>query len=126
MPIRPEMKHLYPKNWDELAARAKARAGNKCERCGVRHGDWRERADQTGPAKPGQATDDHGVVFYRIILTVAHLNHNPRDCRPENLQALCQRCHLAHDAPHHARVRAANQAAQAEKAHAQAGQLNLI
>lgn len=36
-----------------------------------------------------------------IVLTVAHLNHQPEDCRPENLAAMCQRHHLAYDAEHH-------------------------
>jgi hypothetical protein len=32
------------------------------------------------------------------VLTVAHLNHDPQDCRDENLKAFCQRCHLRYDA----------------------------
>ena len=44
------------------------------------------------------ADDDRPLV---IVLTVAHLNHQPEDCRPENLAAMCQRHHLAHDAEHH-------------------------
>jgi hypothetical protein len=36
-----------------------------------------------------------------IVLTVAHLNHDPTDCRPENLRAMCQRHHLAYDHDHH-------------------------
>ena len=36
-----------------------------------------------------------------IVLTVAHLNHQPEDCRPENLAAWCQRHHLAYDHAHH-------------------------
>lgn len=36
-----------------------------------------------------------------IVLTVAHLNHQPEDCRPENLAAWCQRHHLAYDHVHH-------------------------
>jgi len=38
-----------------------------------------------------------------IVLTVAHLNHDPTDCRPENLAAMCQRHHLAYDHDHHRR-----------------------
>lgn len=36
-----------------------------------------------------------------IVLTVAHLNHDPTDCSPENLAAMCQRHHLAYDHAHH-------------------------
>ena len=46
----------------------------------------------------------------RIVLTVHHVGierpdgspgdpHDKSDCRPENLQALCQRCHLLADMP---------------------------
>lgn len=38
----------------------------------------------------------------KVILTVAHLNHELMDCRPENLKAMCQRCHLRYDAALHA------------------------
>ena len=52
----------------------------------ARHGD--------GPAP----AEERLIV---IVLTVAHLNHEPEDCRPENLAAMCQRHHLAYDAQHH-------------------------
>lgn len=41
-----------------------------------------------------------------IQIGVAHLNHVAGDDRDENLKALCRRCHLRYDAPHHAEVRA--------------------
>ncbi len=34
MPIRPENKALYPKNWKEIRAKILARANNRCEFCG--------------------------------------------------------------------------------------------
>jgi hypothetical protein len=39
----------------------------------------------------------------KVVLTVAHLNHTPEDCRDENLKAMCQRCHLRYDHDHHQR-----------------------
>jgi hypothetical protein len=36
-------------------------------------------------------------------LTVAHLDHDPANCAPDNLRALCAPCHLRYDAQHHAR-----------------------
>ena len=42
-----------------------------------------------------------GDPVIRIVLTIAHLDHTPENCQPENLRALCQRCHLAYDAAHH-------------------------
>ncbi|MGH3449557.1 MAG: hypothetical protein ACRDQW_02300, partial [Haloechinothrix sp.] len=48
----------------------------------------------------------------RVVLTVAHLNHTPEDCHPDNLRALCQGCHLHHDRDHHVRTRARTRATQ--------------
>jgi hypothetical protein len=36
-----------------------------------------------------------------IVLTVAHLDHDPRNCDLANLRALCQQCHLRYDQVHH-------------------------
>ena len=41
----------------------------------------------------------------RVVLASAHLNHDPCDNRGRNLAALCQRCHVLHDAPEHRRCR---------------------
>ena len=60
----------------------------KCEKCGKQC------------RRPGEAFDTH-----RRTLTVAHLNHNPADIRPENLCAMCAPCHLRYDAQHHAETR---------------------
>jgi hypothetical protein len=46
-----------------------------------------------------------------VMLTVAHLNHQPEDCRDENLKAMCQRCHLRYDTDHHQRNAAATRRA---------------
>jgi hypothetical protein len=56
-----------------------------------------------------------------VVLTVAHLNHEPEDCRDENLRAMCQGCHLHYDREHHARTRAET----IRRAREQAGQLEL-
>ena len=39
----------------------------------------------------------------KIILTVAHLDHNEQNCDDDNLKAMCQRCHLRYDRSQHAR-----------------------
>ncbi len=41
----------------------------------------------------------------RYHLGTAHLDHDPANCRPRNLRALCQRCHLGHDRLEHRRRR---------------------
>lgn len=42
----------------------------------------------------GPVDDEHRT---EIVLTIAHLNHDPRDNSADNLAALCQRCHLGYD-----------------------------
>ena len=83
MSIKPENKARYPKNWKEIRAAILERAGHKCERCG---------AENYQP---------HPVTGSKVVLTVAHLDHTLENCSPENLQALCQKCHLAYDHQHH-------------------------
>ena len=82
MPIRPEDRRLYPPDWPEISrAIREERAGWRCERCGAANGL------------------PHPVTGSRVVLTVAHLDHDPTNNDPSNLRALCQRCHNAHDAP---------------------------
>lgn len=91
MPIKPENKPLYPKDWKKIRARILDRAHNRCEFCGVLNGL--------------SVAGAHG--WYNIVLTIAHLDHNPENNDPANLRALCQRCHLRYDAEHHAQTRRA-------------------
>lgn len=121
VPIRPENKDRYPKDWHEISLRIRKRADNKCEECGIENyelgarnkdGDWL-KAQPTGTdgmrvtwPKPGEyawcgngETEGRAhLKVVRIVLTVAHLNHQPEDCRDENLKAWCQRCHNRYDA----------------------------
>lgn len=43
-----------------------------------------------------------GYKVTKIILTIAHIDHNKDNNRFENLASLCQRCHLNHDRKQHA------------------------
>jgi hypothetical protein len=122
MPIRPELRWLYPIDWKELSAVIRfRRAGGRCERCGRPHlrvvddlGDGRWWDEGTGSWRNGRgraigppAFGDHARLRRtRVVLTTAHLDHDPTNNRPRNLKALCQRCHLAHDrAEHRRRIR---------------------
>lgn len=94
MPIRPEMKDKYPRNWRAISWVIRAlRAGWRCE------GSPRYPGCRAAHGKP------HPITGNAVCLTVAHLNHNPADCRPDNLRAMCNRCHLVYDAPHHNETR---------------------
>lgn len=103
-PIRPENAALYPPDWKERSRAARERAGNRCQECGVPNGAWRnnfthEFTMDSGQAETWRFADGDPVTY--IVLTVAHLDHDPRNCSVDNLRALCQRCHLAYDQEHH-------------------------
>ena len=108
MPIRPSEKKRYPKDWKQIAARIRARAGDRCEclgECGILH---QCRPPETrcrlcdGP-RCSERNRESALYFKgKVILTVAHLDHTPENCADENLRAFCQRCHLRYDGPHHA------------------------
>ncbi len=83
MPIKPENRHRYPKDWKAIRAMMLERAGHACEFCGAMN------------------NQPHPITNSRVVLTIAHLDHTPEHCDPANLRALCQRCHLAYDAEHH-------------------------
>lgn len=91
MPIKPENRHLYPKDWKQIRQRILERADNRCEWCGVENHTYR-----LNPKTGKQAY---------IVLTIAHLDHDPSHCDPDNLRALCQRCHNQYDAKHRAETR---------------------
>ncbi|NJM13061.1 MAG: hypothetical protein HC889_15420 [Synechococcaceae cyanobacterium SM1_2_3] len=105
MPIKAENKGRYPKNWKQIRAAILERAGHRCEECGIPNHVWRH--NRIGLWTTGinrvACWRALGVSVTRIVLTIAHLDHTPENCDPANLRALCQRCHLAYDAQHHAR-----------------------
>ena len=45
-----------------------------------------------------------GYKYIVIVLTVAHLDHQPENCDPENLKAMCQKCHNSYDRSHRNRT----------------------
>lgn len=93
MPIRPENRARYPKDWKAVSARIRfERAGGQCEcagECGLDHGD-------RCAALHGEA---HPTTGSKVVLTTAHLADPIEDCRDENLRAMCQQCHNRYDAP---------------------------
>jgi len=97
MPIAPENRARYPKDWKAISQRIRFdRAGGRCEcagECGIDH-DGRCSAEH---GKPNPMTGSN------VVLTTAHLDHQPEECDDANLKAMCQRCHLRYDAPHHAK-----------------------
>ena len=97
MPIKPENKKLYPKNWKEIRQNILQRANNCCEFCGVKNYSLGYRDEK------GKFIEKLNInkKIIKIVLTIAHLDHNPQNNNPENLRALCQKCHLNYDLEHH-------------------------
>jgi len=104
MPIRPENRGRYPEDWPAISLAIKERAGWRCEcegECGRKHF--------------GRCPNEHGAPAYgtgsTVVLTTAHLDHQPENCDPDNLRAMRQGCHLHYDREHHAETRKATRAA---------------
>lgn len=82
MPIN--YKEYHPK-WSLISRLIRfRRANNQCEWCGAKN------------------YEPHPVTGSKVILTVAHIDHDKTNNRFYNLAALCQRCHLSHDIKQHA------------------------
>ncbi len=94
----------YPENWlTEIRPAKLEQAGHRCEQCGVENYEL------------------HPITGSRVVLTIAHLDHDVQNNNDENLKALCQRCHLGLDARQHARNAAITRRRKKERA----GQLRL-
>jgi hypothetical protein len=109
MPIRPEERARYPKDWKAISKRIRERDGNRCAHpgCGAVNGSMvlREIANPERFLPEGTAPSGFEDDWYpvRIVLTVAHRDHTPENCDDANLIALCQLHHLRLDAKHHAK-----------------------
>jgi hypothetical protein len=117
MPIRPELRPLYPPHWRELSSHVRFEcAGGKCQRCGRPHlallrclpdgrwfdkqaATWRDRRGR--PARWPDLMEAIRLRMTRVVLAAAHLDSDPTNNQRKNLRALCQRCHMLHDQPHH-------------------------
>lgn len=94
------------------------RAKNRCEKCGIVNGSVIKRLGGDAYRHPSIAEWDmintkvkkgyycfNGALkhfgFTKVILTVAHIDHDKTNNRFNNLAAWCQRCHLKHDAHQH-------------------------
>lgn len=114
---------LYPPNWKtEIRPAVLKRACNRCEQCMVPNysfvcrGRWNgvdvyqddeggifnaETGVRIGDNYVGEVWNEKDGGLVKIILTVAHLDHDPENhqVKLDRLKALCQRCHLRLDAP---------------------------
>lgn len=110
MPIRPENRDRYPADWRVISERIRfQRAKGRCE-CDGRCGRPTDHL-----ASDGRCLNVHGLPAYgtgsKVVLTTAHLQHEPERCEDDDLMAMCQGCHLHYDREHHAETRATTRTA---------------
>jgi len=111
MPIKPENRARYPKDWKQIVSKVRERSGDCCEGSPA-YPDCRRPNGSLLNKRTGEITTDSMIAevwqlvdgdrVVKIVLTTAHLNHVPEDCDLDNLRHWCQRCHLQYDAAHHA------------------------
>lgn len=122
MPIRPEMRRLYPSNWAAISSAVRfGRAGGQCEYCGKPHGarivqlrdgrwtsgngEWFDRRGRPAPT-PDILDYGDGRAWRRpVSLACCHAKHDPRESDPRVLVAACNACHLRLDREWHRRQR---------------------
>jgi ribosomal protein L37AE/L43A len=110
----------YPKNWKtEIRPAIIKRANNCCEFCKVPNyklilrGTWNDTEcyqDDDGTIYDANTSEVIGSDYVgevhptnkliKVVLTIAHLDHDIKNNDPLNLKALCQRCHIRHDIEH--------------------------
>jgi hypothetical protein len=114
--------------WAARRARLLERAGHKCERCRKPNGErvetitdlswpygtamlwrpvdggWRNHCGAID--RPRLTEKRRRPRLIRVVLTMAHLTHDPLRNDDADLAMLCQWCHLNFDKVHHAETRA--------------------
>ena len=111
----------YPADWfTRIRPAILDQASNRCEKCAACNGRLLCR-NEANPyityhaAGPDEAPAPGYRKPIRVVLTIAHLDQDVTNNDPANLAALCQMCHLRHDAQHHgvnaARTRRSRKAA---------------
>jgi len=124
MPVK--NRDRYPDNWEEISRYIRfERAGGCCEWCGAPHGTEIGRRYSDPAWIPwDEIAPEHRYEFrkMRVVLTTAHLDHDESNNDPENLAALCQRCHFNHDREDNLKRKRRNR----RRAQVDAGQLTLL
>ena len=111
MPI--DYKDYHPK-WKLIRRLILKRAKNQCEWCTISNGlvISKDRNHLPGPQmwdmmkskqRNGYSWQSVYKIFgyTKVVLTIAHIDHDHTNNRFNNLAALCQKCHLTHDHKQH-------------------------
>ena|SRR5690606_16603445 len=122
----------YPKNWkSKIRPDILERAGHKCEVCNIPNGIVIERGFYNDAEAYQDVLKDEGAIYkaenseyithdylgmlenpsgriIKIVLTIAHLDHNIDNNDYSNLKAMCQLHHNRHDVGHRKNNRSKN------------------
>ena len=108
----------YSPDWPKISRQVREAAGwccCQCDRPCLRPGEsWAEFGTRAIALGWGLELHKPG----RFVLTVGHLDQNPRNDDPTNLAALCSVCHINYDRPYLLHNR--------RRKRERAGQLNLL
>ena len=112
----------YPSNWKtEIRPYVLNRSKHRCEFCKVKNytqGYWDKQGKFYSVEYVMELFERTGYDFFddelkhylqkdqtvrtpKVILTIAHIDHDVNNNEYSNLKALCQRCHLHHDKDQH-------------------------
>lgn len=105
MPI--DYKKYHPDWKSKIVPAIKERADHKCEWCGAKNHTLIQRLKtDTSIYRYSNAGEcDNWRTSIKVVLTIAHLDHDIKNNDHANLACLCQRCHLLYDKDLHARNR---------------------
>jgi hypothetical protein len=92
VPIRKSQRAKYPADWPAISYQVKVDQG------------WRCAGSPAFPTCRAVHGHPHPVTGSIVVLTTAHLDHDPANIDRANLRAWCQRCHLTYDAKEHAKT----------------------
>lgn len=93
---------LYPDNWfSEIRPRILKRAGE--ER--YSNYDLKTPAKCEWPGCEARNGELSPITGSRVVITIAHVDHDIENCEDENLAAWCQYHHLRHDVMQHSEAR---------------------
>jgi len=107
MPLTPEQKAAYGPDWEAVSREIRDRSSGRCECAGECGWDPHvsvfhlvgivEGCEYRCTARHGWPSPYTGSM---VVLTTAHLDHNPGVNDRDRLKAMCQGCHLRYDANH--------------------------
>ena len=103
-----DYKNYHPEWKTKIRPDILERDNHCCKFCGVTNnriihrrgkgtGDW----DYWPEGMQSEAWTLDGLKSTKIVLTIAHLDHDKTNNDYDNLAALCQKCHLGIDLKHH-------------------------